>query len=206
MQMGNEAEALQVYEELMSRPGLTGRDFYAIGVGFYQASDYEQAVRAFAGAADVAPQDRDALEMWARSLQLSEAFADVPPVAQRWIALDPSSRNAYLILAQASNSNGDQTTTQEAVQAVDELMVNVDQLQLRRTAGGGGSVTGQVVNLTMDQGSEVTLRFTFYGSSGSPIGSVTQSVTVGAENMAEIFEAVFSSTEEIDGYGYEIVG
>jgi tetratricopeptide (TPR) repeat protein len=204
MQMGNEAEALAVYEDLLTRPGLTGPDYYAVGVGFYQADDYTRAAEAFAEAADVNRRDRDALEMWARSAQLDSAFTAVPPVAERWIELDPNSQNAYLILAQAANANGDQERTREAVAAVEALEVAVDQLQLRRNVNGGGSVSGVVINKTLSQGQPVTLTFTFYGSSGSPIGTVTETVNVGNTDMSEVFTVDFQSAEQIAGYGYEL--
>ena len=204
MQMGNEAEALAVYEDLLTRPGLSGPDYYAIGVGFYQADDYTRAANAFGEAAGVNPRDRDALEMWARSASLDSAFTAVPPVAERWIELDPNSQNAYLILAQAANVNGDQQRTREAVAAVEDLAVAVDQLQLRRNAGGGGVVNGVVINKTLSQGQPVTLTFTFYGTSGSPIGTVTETVSVGNTDMSEVFTVDFQSGEQIGGYSYQL--
>lgn len=204
MQMGNEAEALQVYADLLERPGLSANDYYGIGVGFYQGSDYVRAAQAFEGAAEARPQDRDALELWARSLQLDSAFAEVPPVARRWAELDPNSQNVYLILAQAANALGDQATTQEAIRNVDALDVNVDQLQLRRDPDGGGTVSGVVINKTLDEGAPVTLRFTFYGEGGSPIGTVTETVQVGATGMSEVFQVDFDSAQQIAGYGYEL--
>lgn len=204
MQGGNEAEALQVYEDLLNRPGLSGQDLYSIGVGFYQASDYARAVQAFGGAAGTAPQNRDALEMWARSLQLAESYQEIPPVARRWVELDPYSQNGYLIMAQAANQTGDSQTTQEAMGAAQGLEVAVDQLQMQHFSTGGGIVNGQVVNKTASEGSSVTLRFTFYGTSGSPIGSVTETVTLAGTDMASVFRVQFDSAEQVSGYGYEL--
>ena len=204
MDMGNETEALDVSEDLLSRPGLSGQDYYSIGIGFYQASDYERAVRAFCGAAEENSRDRDALELWARSLSLDSVYVDVAPVAERWIELDPYSQNGYVILAQAANQNGDTERTQEAMATVQALEVNVDQLQLQKFNEGGGVVSGSVINKTLEAGASVTLRFTFYGTSDNPIGSVTAAVTVGAADMAEIFRAQLDSEESIGGYSYEL--
>ena len=203
MQMGNEAEALEVYVDLMTRSGLSSADYYAIGVGFYQGSDYGRASRAFSGAAGASPFDRDALEMWARSMQLDSTYAAVPPVAERWIELDPYSQTAYLILAQASNIGGDQEATQQAMRQVEALEVSVDQLQIQRQ-DGGGVVSGSLTNKTLTQGASVTLRFTFYSEAGDPIGTVTESVSVAAEGMAEVFQVQFDSAEYVGGYGYEL--
>jgi tetratricopeptide (TPR) repeat protein len=203
-EMGNDAEATTIYRELLATPGLGAEDYFSIGVGFYQSNDYGLAVEAFSGAATASVNDRDALEMWARSLQLDSAFADVPAVADRWVALDPYSQNAYLILAQAANALEDVATTQEAIQAVDGLEVNVNDLTLRRLSTGGAAVSGSVVNKTLDQGASVTIRFTFYRDDGAPMGSVTESVAVGAADMAQIFQLQFDSAEQVGGYGYEL--
>ena len=203
-EMGNDAEATQIYTELLETPGLAPEDYFSIGVGFYQSSDYGLAVQAFSGAAEASVNDRDAIEMWARSLQLDSAYAEIPAVADRWIDLDPYSQNAYLILAQSANQLEDSETTQEAIQAVDALEVTVNDLTLRRMSTGGATVNGSVVNKTLNQGDTVTMRFTFYRADGSPMGSVTESVQVGAADMAQIFSIQFDSAEQVGGYGYEL--
>lgn len=203
-QMGNDAEAAQIYTELLDTPGLSPEDYFSIGVGFYQSNDYGLAVQAFSTAAEASVNDRDAIEMWARSLQLDSAYADIPPVAERWLDLDPNSQNAYLIMAQAANQLEDSEMTQTAIQAVDALEVAVSDLTLRRMAAGGATVNGSVINKTLDQGASVTLRFTFYRADGSPLGSVTETVSVGAADMAQVFSIQFDSAEEVGGYGYEL--
>jgi tetratricopeptide (TPR) repeat protein len=206
VQMGSEAEATAIYDEMLGMPGLSAEDFFAIGVGFYQSNDYARAVRAFSGAVAVSVNDRDAIEMWARSLQLDSLYADVPVVATRWIGLDPNSQNAYLILAQATNQNGDQLATAEAIETLDQLDVTVNDLQLRRFGNGGGTVSGSLINKKLDQGASVSIRFTFYADDGTPIGSVTESVSTGETDMAEVFTVQFDSAELVGGYSYEIVG
>jgi len=204
MDAGDEAGALGVYEQMLTQPGLSGLDLYAIGVGFYQASDYTNAAQAFKQAAEQNSKDRDSLEMWARSLLLDEVHAEIPPVAEQWIQLDPYSQTGYLIWAQAANLSGDTETTQRVMGTAQELEVAVDQLQLQRFGGGGGQVSGSVVNKTLAAGTPVTLDLTFYDPSGSPIGTVSSSITVGDAEMAEIFSAQFDSAEPVGGYSYEL--
>jgi len=204
MESGDEAGALEVYAELLSQPGLSGPDLFAIGVGFYQANDYVNAVRAFSQAVELNATDRDSAEMWARSLLLDELFAEIPAVAEKWVALDPNSQNAYLIWAQAANTNGDTEATQHTMSMAQDMEVAVDQLQLQRFGAGGGNVSGNVVNKTLEEGTSVTLAVTFFGTSGSPIGTVTSSVTLGAADMIEFFDARFDSAEQVGGYSYEL--
>ena len=201
MQMGNEAEALEVYEALLARPSLSAQDYYRIGVGFYQASDYERAADAFGESAEMSRMDRDAIEMWARSLQLDSAYAAVPPVAERWLELDPASQIAITVLAQAVNATGDAARAGEIIRRVDALPVTVNDLQMRRFEGGA-EVTGSVSNLTAEQGSRVTLEFTFYGPSGERLGTASQEVPIRAPGMSEVFQVEFSSEQPVAGYGY----
>lgn len=204
MELGRQDEAFAIYGEMLEMPGLSPGDLFSIGVGFYQGEDYGLAAQAFGQAAEVSVNDRDALEMWARSLQLDSAYAEVPPVADRWIELDPNSQNAWLILAQSANQIGDQSATTEAVQAVEALEVSVQDLQMTRFGNGGASVSGSLVNKTLDPGSSVTMRFTFYDNSGAPIGTVTETVSVGEADMAQVFQIQFDSAEQVGGYGYAL--
>ena len=204
LQMGNEAAAFETYEALLANPELGPIDLYQIGIGFYQGSDYGRAAQAFGQAAGMNPMDRDGLEMWARSLQLDSAYAEVPPVAERWVDLDPNSQNALLIMAQAVNQIGDSQRAGELVQRVDGLQVTVDELQMLRYGNGGARVSGSVANKTLDSGTPVTLTFTFYSMTGAPMGTVSETVSVGGEGMAEVFQVEFDSTEQVGGYGYEL--
>lgn len=205
IQTGNQARAFDVYEDLMAQPTLGGQDFYAIGVGFYQGSAYDRAAFAFKGAADRSTKDRDALEMWTRSLQIDSAYADVPAAAQRWIALDPNNPNAYLILAQAVNQLGDEAQATDLVRRIEALTVTVNDLQMQRLEDGA-RVTGSVVNKTLAPGTSVMLGFTFYDSAGNSIGTQAVSVTLGQPDMAEMFEVMFSGSQAVDGYGYTVMG
>lgn len=204
MELGRQDEAFAVYDELIAMPGLDPSTLFSIGVGFYQGEDYGKAAEAFGAAAEASVNDRDALEMWTRSLQLDSAYAEVPAVADRWIELDPNSRNGWTILAQATNQLGDQQATQEAIRTVESLEVSVRDLQMSRYGNGGASVTGSLVNQTLDPGSSVTMRFTFYDDQGAPLGTVTETFSVGQPDMAEVIQVEFESTEQVGGYGYDL--
>lgn len=204
MDAGREDEALEVYQELLDQPGLDGETIFAIGVGFYSASDYVNAVQAFGKAADLNRTDRDALEMWARSLLLDEMYVDIPAVAERWVELDPYSQNGWLIWAQAANQNGDSEATQSAMGTAQDLEVSLDQLQMQRFGNGGARVSGSVINKTLEEGSTVSIVFTFYGAGDAPLGTVSADISVGAADMAELVDVQFDSAEMVWGYSYEL--
>lgn len=205
IQTGDTVRAFEVYESLMALPGLGSLDYYAIGVGYYQGSDYGRAAQAFKGAADISKNDRDAIEMWTRSLQIDSAYTEVPPAAERWIALDPNNQNALLILAQAVNQLGDDVRASDLVRQIEALSVIVSDLQMLRREDGA-RVTGSVLNKTLAPGTVVTLGFTFYNAAGTSVGSQAVTITLGQQGMAEPFDVDYTSTTKIEGYGYTLMG
>ncbi len=203
VQMGETEEAFTVYDELMTRLELTSQELYSIGIGFYQGDDWTRASLAFEGAAEQSVNDRDALEMWSRSLQLDSAFAAIPPAGERWIALDPYNRSGFLILAQAVNTAGDEDRARDLIAAIEAMQIQVDNLQINRQGAGGARLTGSMTNMTLEEGANVTLTFTFYDEEGNTIGEASTTVTAEAEGMATVFDLEFTSTDAVGGYGYE---
>jgi len=204
MDLDRKDEALELYGQLLDSPNVSGAELYAIGVGFYQVDDFDRAVRGFSGAVAANPRDRDAIEMWARTLQLDSAYAEIPPIAERWLELDPNSQSGWAILAQSANASGDTETTQQAMNGLQSLQVAVEQLELQRFGSGGGVVAGAVMNKTLEPGATVTLSFTFYGEDDSPMGSLSVPVTVGDKDVPVSFEGELSSQDPIGGYSYTV--
>ncbi|MDZ7779727.1 MAG: tetratricopeptide repeat protein [Gemmatimonadota bacterium] len=206
LQTGDEAAAFAIYDEMLEDPALDlgPVQYYQVGVGFYQGSAYERATESFEEAVSANPMDRDGLEMWTRSLQLDSAYTEIPPVAERWAELDPNSQAALLIHAQALNQQGDGAAAGQLVEQIDQLEVTVGELQMLRFNQGGARVTGTVANQQLEAGTQVTLTFTFYTTAGDPMGTVTETISVGEPEMSELFEVEFQSTEQVGGYGYEL--
>jgi tetratricopeptide (TPR) repeat protein len=203
MTTGREQEALVEYERLLGRPGLTNTDYYRIGVGFYNTEDYTRAAQAFERAATASSRDRDALEMWARSLHLDSAYTAVGPVAERWLELDPSSQIALSVYAQATNNAGNAQQAATIMRRVESLIVTVDDLEMRR-GGTSAVVNGSVANRSLQAGDRVTLTFTFYNTGGQPIGTATHQATVQAAGEKQTFAVEFTGNQEVAGYSYQV--
>jgi tetratricopeptide (TPR) repeat protein len=203
MTMGREQEAVAEYERLLNLPGLTNTDYYRIGVGFYNTEDYSRAAQAFERAAQASARDRDAIEMWTRSLALDSAYAAVPEAAERWIELDPSSQMALSVYAQSVNRTGDAQRAAEIMRRVESLIVTVDDLEMRR-GGNSAVVNGSVANRSLQAGDRVTLTFTFYNTAGQPLGTATHQATVQGMNEKLNFAVEFSSNQEVAGYSYQV--
>ncbi len=213
MEMPERAE--DVYDRLLAIPGLEGTDLYNIGVGLYTSADYAAAGSAFQQAAEASVNDRDAIEMWARSVQIAfppngdmEAPAGtvegLREAARRWMALDPNNANAYLVMAQTANRLGDDDTARAMVAAVEGLEFTVDNLQIQRSQNGGGLIVGGLTNKTLAAGSTVSLTFTAYDADGTAIGAETVQVQVPAVDTATAIRVEISTNDKIHGYGYTV--
>lgn len=218
IQTGRAAEAREIYDRMTAAGNLSSDGWYGIGVGFYQLDDYEGAIDAFRTAAEMAPMNRDALEMWARSIverYPATEDADPPPpgaleaaaaAAERWLELDPANRFAHLILAQTVNRMGDDTRAGQLVQAVEALDVAVTSISLQRYPDGGGIVAGTLENVSLEAGSTVTMNFEFYNASGSVVGTEQAQVVMPAAGGSQSFQIEYSGPQMVDGYGYTIPG
>ena len=203
-----------VYGRLLTRDDLAPNDLYLIGSGLYQANEYDMAAGAFKRGTEAAPKDRDAVEMWTRSLQLGmttggadatpEQLQEVITAAEQWTALDPNGRVGLLILAQTVNEAGDEDRTIELVGQIEALNVALIDLQLQRRPDGGATLMGYIENLKADPGTPVTIEFTFYDLAGTTLGSETVQVSTGLKDARTPFQCVIDSDQQVDGYTYTL--
>ncbi|HSG47791.1 MAG TPA: tetratricopeptide repeat protein [Longimicrobiales bacterium] len=209
--------AKAVFDEMMTMGGMTSAEYYAVGVGYYQMEDFISAARAFEAAAEVSVNDREALEMLARALQIeypAGGDAPTPPpgvleklrgAAERWVELDPNNQNAYLILAQTVNRLGDEDRARDLVGAIEALPVTVEGIQMQRASTGGGIVVGTIRNKTVPAGTTATVEVTFYAPDGTVMGTQTARVQLGEAETSQDFRVDFDTTEYVGGYSYEVI-
>lgn len=220
VEMGQPEEAQGIYGRMTQAGDLSSDEWYAIGVGYYQMDDNVGAIEAFKTAAEMSVNNRDALEMWSRSVVEEYPAgggedAVQPPAgvlegaqeaAERWLELDPANRFAHLILAQTANRLGNEDRARDLVAAVEGLEVVVSNISMQRYPDGGGMVVGTLTNGSMEAGSNVTMNFQFYDASGSVIGSEQAMVVMPAVEGTQTFQVEFVSSQMVDGYGYTIGG
>lgn len=205
IQAGQIERAFEVYEEILGQPGLENQDYYLIGVGYYQGAEYAKAAAAFEQAAALAVKDRDALEMWARSLQLDSSYVALSAVAERWRELDPASQLAVQMAASAAYHQQQDALTTQYVEMMEGMSLVVTDLQGQRRSDGIW-VTGSLTNKKVAPGTEVMLGFTFYDGEGNSLGTQAVTVRVGQQDMSETFELMFTTDRSVQGYGYTVMG
>ena len=207
VETGRTEEAFELFHELMSSGAELGAlDYYRMGVGFYNGEDNANAIVAFGRTVELSPYDRDALEMWTRTLAQDSAYAEVVEATDQWLELDPASGVALLLRASALNNLGMEEETSAAAAAMSAQAFDVTDLRLQRYSDGGARLSGSVENRLMEQGETVTLIFTFYGGDGSAVGEVDQTVTLSAPEQKQAFLFEFASEAQVAGYGYRVGG
>lgn len=205
------------FNAIVETPGLPSSDYYAAGVGFYRMQDYEAAADAFEAAAEASPTDRDALEFWARSLNIlwpageeqeqppEGVLEELQTVSERWLELDPYNPNAMIILAQAANRLGNGARAGELVTAIEEMPVNMENLRLQRYGNGGAFLVGGIRNKTLDPGTTITVEVTFYASDGTELETQSVQLQVGETDSVENIRVESETQEYVGGVGYDII-
>lgn len=208
--------AQAIYDNLLSGEDLGMRELFNIGVGLYGAANeatepaagqelFGRAAEAFRQVADVAPENRDALFNLAQSLYEAGNWDDLIPIARDLLELDGYNPDSYTILAQGLVETDQSQEAVEILQRREGLAFRLEQSTLQPRAAGGGSVSGQLVNNTLESGTVVTIRVHFNGDDGAGIGATDIRVTAPEQGGAEPFRADFTSDESVLGYYYEIV-
>lgn len=202
---GDTAAAQGIYDQLLAQPDLGMRDLFNVGVGLYTAGAYERAAEAFTTVVETAPESRDAVFNLAQSYFESEDWEALLPVGQRLLEIDEHNSNTYTILAKALIETGDEQEAVRILEAGQSLPFNLEGAQLRPNPAGGGTVTGQLTNNTLDPGTSVTVRVHFSAEDGSEIGTTDVQVSAPGQGMSEVFRADLTSTESVMGYYLEAV-
>ena len=201
-QTGEGGDAAGIYEEIINDPESSPVDIYNAGVGMYQAENYEGAVRAFREAMNRSPMFRDALQNLVQALaQAAQANPDLweqmPEYSGQLLEMDPYNSLAYRLHGIALARTGDSEQAIELSEQMEALPFTTQQLQLR-----SGGVVGAIVNNTLEPGTEVTLRFTFYDRNGEELGQADAVVEAPAQGQGAAFQAAFEA-DGIAGYAYE---
>jgi tetratricopeptide (TPR) repeat protein len=205
-QSGQGGDATGIYDEIIQDPESSPLDVYNAGVGLYQAEHYAKAAEAFRVALEGSPMFRDALQNLTQALAQAarddeSLWETMPQYSAQLLEMDPNNDLAYRLHGIALARNGDSDTAIELSEEMEALPFTIQQLQLRP----GQGVVGALVNRTLEEGEEVTLRFTFYDTNGDDIGNAEAHIAAPAQGAAEVLQAPFDNAAAA-GYSYEVIG
>lgn len=205
IQSGQGGDALSIFDEILASEVGAPLDYYNAGVSLYGADQMDKAVIAFEKTVERSPMYRDALQNLVQTLNEMEDYETQVPHSERLIELDPFNDFVYLMHVRALVQVGRDSEGTDLLAAMQGLPFVIDALQLQPLAAGC-RITGVAVNKTLDPGTSITMRFTFYDDDGNPVGSTDTEVTISDPEVAHDFEVTFEGEIPILGYSYEFVG
>jgi tetratricopeptide (TPR) repeat protein len=201
---GEGGGALAVFDEILGSDDGEPLDYFSAGVSLYTAEEYERAALGFKKALEGAPMYRDALQNLVQSLNVVENYEAQVPYSERLLELDPYNALGYQMHARALVQVGRQAEGITALTSMQELPFTTDYLSLQPMAAGC-RVTGQASNKTLEPGTTITLRFTFYDNDGNPVGSQDAEITLSDPDVPHAFQLTFDAEVQVLGYGIEFV-
>ena len=201
---GQGTDALTIFDEILGREDAAPLDYYNAAVSLYQVERFEQAVVGFEKALERAPIYRDALQNLAQTLSTLQDYEAQVPYSERLLELDPYNEFGYQMHARALVQAERQADAIAALDIMQALPFVTDNLQLQPMTDGA-SISGIAINKTLEPGTTITLRFTFYDNDGNPLGSEDVEVTISDPEVAHTFQLTFEAEMQVLGYSYEFV-
>lgn len=203
-QSGQGAGALSVFDEILASEDGAPLDYYNAGVTLYGAGELDKAVLAFEKTMARSPMYKDALQNLIQTYFELDNYEALVPHAQTLLELDPFNDYVHRMYVRALGQleHADLIPALDVLQALPFL---VDELALQ-PLGAGCRISGVAVNNTLDSGTSIILRFTFYDNAGNTVGSELTEVTVSDPEVAHPFDVTFDAETQILGYSYELVG
>ncbi len=191
---GDTARSLQVYEEIVNNStDATSNDLFSIGVSLFNAEAFAIAAKAFeaglaknpyhrdgiynlgqsyfAIASPVNTGDEDAPEPTAEEMATrTRAAEDMLNAARRLVEVDPSNRDALMMLAQGWQLAGDDDSTIAAFELIDALDYDVLFTEFNEMEGGF-ELAGAIENLREEELTIPAVTFEFVDAEGTVIGT-----------------------------------
>lgn len=201
---GRQADAMQVYTELLEQPQLAEQDMMSVGVGLFQAQEYQRAADAFRRITQTQPNNRDAWYNYLNALYAQERWQDAIPVAEQLIELDPLNENAYLILLQAFRETRQQQRALGVAERNQAAPIHLDDLQMRFD-NGRATLRGTASGNRAAPGTPVRLEFTFFGPGGQTLGTQAVTVDAPAQNATTPVEVSVAAETVPTGFRYRVM-
>lgn len=187
----------------------------SVGARQFQAEQYGPAIEVFRQLTTIDQNNRDAWYNYALALYKQERWADLTPIAQRVVQIDPLNENARIILfnsfkgqaeaaEQARNTARQREIQNQALRVLEEveaLPVHVDEIRFDTPEGGQAVLTGKVIGNRANAGTQVTLNFTFYGPAGQ-VGTQSTTVAAPAKGQSANFTVPLPAGQTVTSFSY----
>lgn len=226
---GDQAKAIPVFRRLVALPAPAAADSDAVqrrmaalgglldaSARMLNANQNEQAVQLLGAVLQADPNNRNALYYQSLALYKMQRWADLLPVSERVLRIDPLNGNEALVAfaahraladqAKAQNQTASETAHRNAALHLpnpDSMQVTVETVNLS-TDGATTTVRGSVKGAAARQGAPVKLEFTLINPAGD-VGTGTVTVAAPARDATANFEVAIPTTAYPSSYRYRLV-
>lgn len=197
---GMEAEASEIFSNVLSRDDLDPEQWVQVGVGLYNSSDYEGSATAFGKARAANPFNKEAMENYVNASVQANRPGPVLALADTLVSWYPYDQTNYQLLASAlaRASMDDRAMQVIADQEAADIVFHSVQM------GGGGGGTYTVRGSLEAKGATGTLSipFEFLSEGGEVIATETLTMAAPAAGQTESFQFSVTSGVPIAGFRY----
>ncbi len=194
-----------LYDQLLSRPGLSERDLFNAGVGLYQIGQYDRAAQAFRAAAEMDEFNRDARLNLALTYNAAEDWEDLVPAARQLLEVDPLNGTVWIFLTRAYSELGETEEANTVFQEYQSIGYELTEIHLNQLPEGGTEILGTLQNNSAEPGTTVTLRFHLGDENHQEAGTVDVRVQLPEVEQTTTFRGLFDSPTPVSGYWYEVI-
>jgi tetratricopeptide (TPR) repeat protein len=197
-------EATAIFGEVLGRNDLTAEQWVVVGVGLYNAGDYERSREAFGSARTGNPYSKEAMEGYVNASVQSGNATEVLALADTLISWYPYDNANYQLLASALAKANDDQQAMRVLQDGETTAIIFHSVQLAEISTGTYLVRG-VLEAREAPSSGIDIPFEFLGTDGSVVTAESLSMSAAAGER-ESFELSVSSPVPVVGFRYKKSG
>lgn len=193
--------AQSVLSDVMSREGLTAKEWSDVGVTLMGMDATERAVEAFRNAREVEPYNKTVMENLLEAQAALQNFDRAAALADTLVSWYPYQKDLFRAFIQILDRMGNTQRVQQLLPAMQNMPMDVVQSVLLQQDEGVYVVRGQVRGGTAS-GQTVTLPVELFDSDGNTVASTQVEVQVPAQGEGTTFQVAVRTDESVAGFRY----
>lgn len=184
-QAGQADSAQAIFSSLVDQGDLNFEQWSQIGVGLFQASNYEQAIEAFRSARELRPLNKEMMENLLSAYSQAEQWEQIPALADTVIDWYPYDSQNYRPAVRAYDNMKQPKEAQSLLTELQNLPIQVTRLGMTEQ----GLVQGQFQTTSESAaGQQITIPFEFLDSQGNVVTTHEFTTTLPAQGETGTIE------------------
>ncbi len=200
--MGQDEQASEIFNDVLSRTDLDDDLWVQVGVGLYNSGDYARAVEAFGNARTQNPYNKEAMENYVNaSVQADNPSEPVLALADSLTTWYPYDAANYQLLASALAAGNNDRQAMQVLQEGETTEIVFHSVQIAEVQEGSYIVRG--VLEAREAIGAIAIPFEFLGAGGQVVATEMLSMPTLTPASRERFELDVTASEPIMGFRYK---